>query len=214
MTETFISLIRHGETPWNRAGRWQGHAAVPLNEEGLEQARLLGAFLQPRAAEFSAIYTSDLTRAKDTAQAVSERLRLPLIPDRRLREIDVGEWQGLTGDEIREWDSVRFEEIQRDPYGLQRPGGESLNQVAERSIAALREYVVKHAGGHVIVVTHGGTIRTILQHLAVVGEGRIWVDNTSLTVLHHLDAPESWRLDTFNSLEHLGIRRVVPGSDG
>lgn len=200
---TRIGLIRHGETFWNRMGRWQGHAAVPLNEEGMYQARLLADYLLQNSHPISAIYSSDLKRASDTAQVLADRLKKPLALDARLREIDVGEWQGLTGDEIRAWDGKRFEQVQRDPFGTQRPGGESLNQVAERAIAFLRELVQRHTEGYVLVVSHGGTIRTILQRLAVVGEGRIWVDNTSITLLRYQHAENRWLLDAFNVLEHL-----------
>jgi len=209
-----IGLIRHGETFWNRMGRWQGHAAVPLNEEGMQQARLLADYLSPQSHLISAIYSSDLKRASDTAQVLANRLRKPLTLDARLREIDVGEWQGLTSDEIRAWDSSRFEQVQRDPFGAQRPGGESLNQVAERALAFLKELVQRHTEGYVLVVSHGGTIRTILQRLSVVGEGRIRVDNTSITLLRYQYADERWVLDAFNVLEHLGTRRIVPGSEG
>ncbi len=211
---TRIGLIRHGETFWNRMGRWQGHAAVPLNEEGMHQARLLADYLLPQSNQITAIYASDLKRASDTAQALADRLKKPLHHDARLREIDVGEWQGLTGDEIRAWDGERFETVQRDPFGTQRPGGESLDQVAERALAFLKEVVQQHTEGYVLVISHGGTIRTILQRLAVVGEGRIWVDNTSITLLRYLHADNRWMLDAFNVLEHLGTRRIVPGSDG
>lgn len=211
---TRIGLIRHGETFWNRMGRWQGHAAVPLNEEGMHQARLLADYLLPQRNQITAIYTSDLKRASDTAQALANNLKKPLHLDARLREIDVGEWQGLTGDEIRAWDGERFERVQRDPFGTQRPGGESLDQVAERALAFLNEVVQQHTEGYVLVISHGGTIRTILQRLAVVGEGRIWVDNTSITLLRYHHADNRWVLDAFNVLEHLGTRRIVPGSDG
>lgn len=83
---TRIGLIRHGETFWNRMGRWQGHAAVPLNEEGMYQARLLADYLLQNSHQISAIYSSDLKRASDTAQVLADRLKKPLALDARLRE--------------------------------------------------------------------------------------------------------------------------------
>src|SRR6185369_7089516 len=98
---THITLIRHGQTPWNATGRWQGHAFVPLNDEGRRQATRLAKHLLPIADEITAIYSSDLVRASETAEIIAARLEKTVRVDVRLREIDMGEWQGLTGDEIR-----------------------------------------------------------------------------------------------------------------
>src|SRR2546421_12731333 len=99
-----LLLIRHGETDWNAEHRWQGHADVPLNERGREQAKALAEELAPEGAD--AIYASDLSRARDTAEIVGERLGLPGVLDPDLPEIGVGSRAGLTGDEVggRAWD--------------------------------------------------------------------------------------------------------------
>lgn len=208
---TLIGVIRHGETLWNRVGRWQGHAPVPLNEEGHAQATILAEHLAPLAGEIAAIYSSDLLRSMQTAAPIAERLGIPLFPEPRLREIDLGEWQGLTSNEIRAWDADRFAAVQADPLHTPRPGGESLSDVAARGAAALEDIARKHAGGHVLVVTHGGMIRTLLHRLQLANESQVIVGNTSLTRLRYDLKTNAWHLDAFNQMAHLEGRETVTG---
>src|SRR5436309_5200504 len=100
MELTELLLVRHGETDWNRDRRFQGHADPPLNDAGREQARVLADELAGDRIEL--IYTSDLQRARETAEIVAGQLGLDVIPLRELREIDVGEWEGFTWPEIVE----------------------------------------------------------------------------------------------------------------
>ena len=97
---TRILLARHGETDWNRIGRWQGHADPPLNEAGREQAAALAERLAGDG--IAAIYSSDLRRASATARTVGKQLGLAVVEDPALREIDVGSWSGLTRAEVAE----------------------------------------------------------------------------------------------------------------
>jgi 2,3-bisphosphoglycerate-dependent phosphoglycerate mutase len=206
---TRVSLIRHGETAWNVDGRWQGQAPVPLNDEGRRQAALLGEHLRPQAAEIVAIYSSDSLRARETSELIAGRLGKIVSQDPRLREIDLGEWQGLTDDEVHAWDGERLQVVRADPWNAPRPGGESWRQVAERATGAVYEFVDRHPGGHILVVSHGGTIRSILQNLDVKTGNTFPVANTSLTVLIHSGPGEKpWTLDVFNLLDHLGKVQV------
>ena len=97
---TTILLARHGETDWNREGRWQGWADAPLNDTGRAQARELAE--QLRSTPFDAVYSSDLSRAHETAEIVAAPHGVPVISDAGLREIDVGSWSGLTRAELQE----------------------------------------------------------------------------------------------------------------
>src|SRR5581483_11305534 len=105
---TTLLLVRHGETDWNAERRWQGHADVPLNARGREQARALAEELAGESID--AIYSSDLSRAQDTADIVGARLDVPVVVDPDLREIDVGPVEGLTAEE-----SAAFEGWQGEP---------------------------------------------------------------------------------------------------
>lgn len=137
-------LVRHGETDWNADGRLQGQTDRPLSEFGRGQAERLADELENEAIE--AIYSSDLARARETAEIVGERLGLPVVLEPDLREKDWGTWEGLTAVER---DRVEFV-------------GESTAAHQHRMLRALRTIGEAHAGsGCVLVVTHGGSMRRV-----------------------------------------------------
>ncbi|HEY1316529.1 MAG TPA: histidine phosphatase family protein [Gaiella sp.] len=161
MPTTRILLARHGETEWNRLGRWQGHADPPLNETGRSQATALAEQLQGDG--IAAVYSSDLRRASETARIVAERLGLDVTEERALREIDVGSWSGLTRDEVRE----------RYPDGFARwlsgeigHDGETREALEKRVVDAVERIAAAHPDEHVLVVTHGGVVRALRRHAA------------------------------------------------
>jgi 2,3-bisphosphoglycerate-dependent phosphoglycerate mutase len=158
---TTLLLVRHAETAWNREGRFQGHADPPLSPAGRRQAQALAEELETRRP--AAVYASDLRRASETEEIVASRLDLPLRLDPGLREVDIGEWSGLTWPEI----TARF------PEGVERHSarghgwehGESHEEMAERVIASLRGIAERHRGDRVLVVVHGGTMRALAAHI-------------------------------------------------
>jgi probable phosphoglycerate mutase len=152
---TTLLLARHGETDWNSERRWQGHADRPLNETGRSQATELAESLDGTAV--AAIYSSDLARARETAEIVGTRLGLPVALDRGLREVDVGDWSGVRHNEIAERFPEGFARWQDGGHGWE--GGESYEEMRERAVAALLRIATVHAGQTVLIVAHGGTIR-------------------------------------------------------
>ena len=161
MSTTRILLARHGETEWNRLGRWQGHADPPLNETGRRQASALAEQLEGDG--IVAVYSSDLRRASETARIVADRLRLGVTEDRALREIDVGSWSGLTREEVRE----------RYPEGFARwldgeigHDGETREALTARVVRAVERIAAAHPDEHVLLVTHGGVARALRRHAA------------------------------------------------
>jgi len=149
-------LIRHGETEWNATKRAQGQADVPLNDVGRRQAQEAAARLD--GVTLGAVYASDLSRAIDTAEPIARARDLEVITDPAFREIDQGEWEGLALDEIRSrwpdlWGPAR--------HFVQRPGGESPEQVQKRALEGVARVIERHPQTAVAIVSHGGTIRWI-----------------------------------------------------
>jgi broad specificity phosphatase PhoE len=169
---TTILLARHGETDWNREGRWQGWADPPLNATGRAQARALAH--QLRDAHFDAVYASDLRRAHETAAIVAEPHCVPVVADSGLREIDVGSWSGLTRAEL----AARFP-------GGERPDGETREQHAGRVLGAVERIAREHPGARILLVTHGGTMRALRSHVS--DEPFHPIENCGVLELHFRD---------------------------
>lgn len=169
---TTILLARHGETDWNRAGRFQGWADPGLNETGRAQARDLAA--QLAVVPFDAVYSSDLRRAHETALLVAEPHGVPVVTDRGLREIDVGSWSGLTRAEIEE----RFP-------GMEHHDGESRENHLVRVLEAVERIAQAHPGERVLIVSHGGSLRALRRH--AVGEPVHPLPNCSVYELRFRD---------------------------
>lgn len=161
---TALCLIRHGETSWNREGRWQGHADPDLTEEGFAQAAALAAGLAAESTgrPWTRLFSSDLARARRTAARVGERLGLCLAIDARLRELDIGRWAGLTRPEIEARDAELLLAFERGEPGVRPGGGETRIELRERSHAFVCELVERLAGERILVVTHLGVIRALV----------------------------------------------------
>jgi broad specificity phosphatase PhoE len=153
---TTIVLVRHGETDWNREHRFQGHADTPLNEAGRIQAAELASSLGDEG--LSTVYTSPLRRASETAAVVGARLGLDIRPLEALREIDVGAWEGLTIDEVRE----RYPESASADWRAGWPGGETYDELSARVLPALVGLADTHPDERVLAVTHAGPVRAAL----------------------------------------------------
>ncbi|MBA4247448.1 MAG: histidine phosphatase family protein [Microbacterium sp.] len=172
---TVFALVRHGETDWNRERRIQGSTDIPLNDTGREQARATGALLASR--RWTALVASPLSRASETARLIGAEVGLgepELEP--RIAERDYGQAEGLTGPEI----DAMF------PDGADVPGREPREAVAERAVAALHDLAARHPGEAVIVVAHGGVIRSVLETVAP-GRHREQITNGSVHSFRHAD---------------------------
>lgn len=153
---TTILLARHGETDWNLERRVQGHSDRPLNQTGRAQARALADQLD--GEQLDAVYSSDLSRARETALIVGERKRLPVTALPGLREKNFGSWEGSTDEEIL----LRFPHARRGEWG----DGETSEELARRVVEALALIAAAHPDGRVLVVSHGGPLRAVLRHSA------------------------------------------------
>ncbi len=210
MPTTFY-LIRHGETDWNRHGRWQGHTDIPLNEDGRAQARRLAGRLHAERVRFDAIYSSDLQRAWETAGMVGAALDLSPLPLPTLREINVGGWSGLTSTEVRAQDGETYARY-ASGEDVARGGGERFLDLYTRVVAAVEQLADQQPDRTLALVTHGGPVRALLMHAARDKAGldvrHIPIGNTSLTLL--IGDRSSWQLGPINDIAHLAAGPQAP----
>jgi broad specificity phosphatase PhoE len=204
MVGTRVLLVRHGETDWNAQGRWQGHEDVPLNGLGTEQARLLAGRLAAERLRPAALVASDLRRAFETARLLGEALGLAPEAEPALRELDVGRWRGLTLAEVSRLDPQLLSCIEAGE-DLARGGGESMADLRRRVGPAFDRLVARQPGGLLLLVSHGGPTRALLQHALPAGhelQRRLPpIGNASLTLLEA--RPGGWELLLLDDRTHL-----------
>ena len=169
---TALYLIRHGETPWNVEGRYQGQLDPPLNERGRQQAQETARRLAPLG--FEAIYSSDLKRAFQTAEALARETGLPIQIDPRLREINQGQWQGVLIDDICARWPQELHSWRHEPWQHQPPGGERLEQVQARLFAAIDEIVARHPQGPMAIFSHKLPIALLKIRYQGCPPGELW----------------------------------------
>ena len=201
-----LILCRHGETIYNLQKRYQGHIDIPLSETGLSQAEELRERLA--SVHFDAVYTSDLQRAINTAKIVlhGHPTSLTIQSTPLLREIDGGDFEGLTWDEIKEHFPQAWELWQADRASNAPPNGENLYQVEARLEKALAEIVEAHPKEEdtILLVVHGGVVCMILSHLFGMDLNHLWqwrVDNCSVTILDLYQ--QGAILSLFNDTAHI-----------
>lgn len=169
MTAERLLLLRHGRTASNAGRRFQGQLDVPLDDVGRVQAKDVAEHLVAELAAMGdggpiRIVSSDLSRARDTASALSDRLGLPVGTDARLREISVGSWEGLQHDEVIALDPDGFA-AWRSGGDVRPGGGERRAEAAQRTEHAVREHAEAQDGGILVVVGHGGSLRGAIARL-------------------------------------------------
>jgi alpha-ribazole phosphatase len=199
---TTIYLVRHGSVVGAETRRFIGHLDVPLSPRGELEAAALARRLA--TVKLAAAYSSDLSRTRRTAEILTGPHRLEPVAVSALREFAMGRWEGLTAEEIRALDPAAFDAWMADVGRFQFPDGESLGDVTARVWPALEAIVERHAGGTVLVVTHGGPNRIVLcQALGMPLERILSLgqDYAALSIieLHR----EGWRLRLLNHREPL-----------
>ncbi len=202
MAELTVLLVRHAESLGNLSGQFQGQTDTPLSSKGRRQAERLAARLADQPIQ--AVYTSDMSRAHETARPIAERTGAPLIAKQELREIDVGKWSGLTFEEI----TSRFPEEAAawhagDPH-FRRGGGESYVDAQQRMVAGMEEIVAAHSDGQIVVVSHGAVLRALLAHVLgfpINGLYRLQIANASWTLIAW--DGEHWFVRHINDTCHL-----------
>jgi broad specificity phosphatase PhoE len=179
---TQILLVRHGETAWNASEVFRGQIDVPLNENGIKQAQLLGKYLSKK--KIDVIYSSPLQRAMETAEAIADGRSLEINVAPALIDMNFGEWQGLTVTEVKRRFSEVYKSWLETPAETIIPTGESLEDVRNRAYAFLRDAIVKHAGMNIVLVSHRVILKVLICALLGIGNAgfyNIRLDTAGIT---------------------------------
>lgn len=208
MSETTLIVVRHGETLWNREKRMQGTTDTQLSEIGLAQARAVGRRLAAR--DFKALYSSDLSRARDTARVIGEHCGHEVVIDARLQERRFGIFEGLTAAEIvARYPDEHARFASRDP-DYEVPGGECARKFTLRCLGALAEIADRHRGGEVVVVTHGLVLDSLYRvaHALEHGAPRpVPLINASVNLFGY--GAGAWRMELWGDVSHLAAEEVT-----
>ena len=201
MKETEIILIRHGETEWNSQQRMQGHSNSDLSSVGQAQIQALGQWM--KNVPFDHIYSSDSLRAKQTAEAITQFSGHELKIDQRLREKNLGVFEGLTSEEARERHPEVFRLFKTAGSKYVIDEGESTQQLQDRALEIVDEIRIKHPEEHVLLVTHGGFIRVVMKHslgLSLETPTRFLIRNTGV---FRLVWEDKWIVSQMGGVSHL-----------
>lgn len=193
MTTKKIGLIRHGETEWNHLGKAQGHSDIPLNDLGRKQAKLLGKRLA--LENWERIYSSDLLRAKETAEIIATYTKLPHLTDRRLRERHGGLIEGTTETErVNKWgEHWRHLDLRI----------ESGEKMSERGLSFIEEILLENRSNNFLIVSHGAFLKQLLRTLVPTENVEQSLANCSLTILHLNE--QTYHLQLHNCTKHMTI---------
>ena len=178
-----LYVVRHGETDWNATSRIQGHTDIDLNSQGEEQAKVLSKEL--KNVKFSVVYSSDLLRAKRTAEIIGLEKKLTVKTTKLLRERNFGHLEGQPSEAYKEIHDILIKLTDKARFSSRDfPDVENDEDLISRFVTFAREVCVAHAGKNVLIVTHGGILRTLLIHLGYVKyKDNLKIVNTAYVVL-------------------------------
>jgi len=198
-----LYLVRHGETEWNADRRFQGQRDTPLSEKGRMQAGIVARALAER--QFSALYSSDLSRAAETAEIIADPHGLSPLHDIRLRELSFGEWEGLSLLEVTERWPEMAAAWRADSLRTRPPGGETPEGIRQRVAVFIDEIIMRHPDDHsVCIVGHGGSLRALVAHVLSADLSiyrALHLDNCSISIIRISEGKPSLLL--LNDVCHL-----------
>jgi broad specificity phosphatase PhoE len=201
MTKTIVTLIRHGETDANREPIFQGQLNNPLSVEGVRQAELLAARLS--ALEFNVLYSSDLLRAVQTAVILVKPHDMEVRTSSQLREINRGDWTGISYKECAKADPIGWQESRVNP-DFRSPNGESFVDLHKRTVREIERIAALHRGMRIVIVTHGGLIRAFLRHASgLPAHDMRPFDAVNTSISRFKLEDNQWTLQLFNDHAHL-----------
>jgi broad specificity phosphatase PhoE len=183
---TSIYLVRHGQTAWNKEEIFRGRTDVPLNETGLKQAELAGQYF--KGMEIHAIYSSPLSRAWQTAQKIAQIQTVKVEPLEGILDMSFGDWEGHAHQEIRKMDNETYRQWVESPHLVKLPGGESLDDVRGRTMAALEEVLRKHSEKTIVLVSHRVVCKVMICAILGLDNSHFWQiaqDTTAINLIQY-----------------------------
>ncbi len=202
MMITSIYLIRHGQTAWNKEEIFRGRTDIPLDETGLKQAELAGEYF--KGMKIHGIYSSPLSRAWETAQRIVRFRNLKVQPMSGILDMSFGKWEGQAHQEIQKIDSETYRRWREEPHLVRLPGGESLDDVRVRAMAALEELIRNHPGKTLVLVSHRVVNKVLICAILGLDNSHFWQitqDTTAINLIQHRDG--KYILSLMNETCHL-----------
>ena len=199
---TTVFLVRHGRTGWNKEQIFRGTKDVPLDEVGRAEARLVGERLKGEGIR--AVYSSPLSRARETAQAIAGFHNVEVQCLDGLSDLHFGEWEGLSLKEVRKQYPDLYQEWLKQPHHVIFPGGEGLDAVTSRAKKAVEEIIERYPKEGVALVSHRVVLKTLICALLGLDNSHFWniaQDTTAINCFHHRN--ETWICNVLNDTCHL-----------
>jgi len=183
---TPIYLVRHGQTAWNKEEVFRGRTDIPLDETGLREAELAAEYFRP--IHLQAIYSSPLSRARQTAQKIAQFHALDVQPLDGIIDMSFGSWEGRSLREVEERDEAHFRQWREQPHLVKLPGGETLDEVRARAMAALGEVISEHPERTVVLVSHRVINKVLLCGILGLDNSHFWQiaqDTTAINLIQY-----------------------------
>jgi broad specificity phosphatase PhoE len=203
---TSIYLVRHGQTAWNKEEVFRGRTDVPLDETGLREAGSAGEYFRP--IHIQAIYSSPLSRAWQTAQKIALIRPLPVEPLEGLIDMSFGAWEGHSLREVEETDGDRYRQWRDNPHRVKFPGGETLEEVRVRAMAALEKVIHQHPEQTSVLVSHRVVNKVLICGILGLDNSHFWQirqDTTAINLIQYRKG--NYVLSLLNETCHLKTLR-------
>ncbi|MDD3581395.1 MAG: histidine phosphatase family protein [Desulfobacca sp.] len=204
---TQIILVRHGQTPWNKDKIFRGSKDIPLNDQGQEEARLAGEWLKDET--INAAYTSPLSRSRETALAIAQHHNLEVQDLAGLSDLCYGDWEGLPLTEVKVKYADLYRQWETAPHTVRFPGGETLEELRSRALAAVQDVVQRHPDQVVLLSAHRAVNKVLIAALIGLDNSHFWrigQDTTAINQFSYVDGV--WQILSLNEVCHLrGMQR-------
>ena len=204
---TQITLVRHGQTPWNKDKIFRGSRDIPLNDQGREEAHLAGEWL--KGETIHAAYASPLSRARDTAHAIARHHHLAVADLPGLTDLCYGDWEGVALNEVKVTYAGLYRQWETAPATVRFPRGETLDEVRDRALKAVEEVVRRHSGQIVLLAAHRAVNKVLIAAFIGLDNSHFWrigQDTTAINRFNRLG--DTWHIMGLNDACHLrGLAR-------